>query len=388
MKCAGPVTVTRPAPRQNAVVELHVVADDRTGALESAAAIADRTGSPVPVTVWPDAAPPAAAAGVVDLGSRHLTPDEAAERASTLPAHGRAVHKIDSTLRGNWAAELAARHRSTGAPVLLVPALPAMGRVCVRGEVLVGERRVHDTAAGTDPRGGLDTSRPSEPLTALGVATLELSHPKEIAAWLRSPTGFAIADAEDDETIEAIVDHWQTSAGVILAGTSAVVGAAVGRPSRPTFRRHLVQPPTLVVCGSLHPAARAQIDDAAAAGATVVEEFDPDVLRVMIEGTPVILCTPPVEGPVSDAQAERAAVRLVHEAASVIESGYVGTLIVIGGDTAAALLGDALVVVHGSVRPGTALVESLVIDVPVITRSGGFGAVDALSDLLWTSVAR
>ena len=30
-----------------------------------------------------------------------------------------------------------------------------------------------------------------------------------------------------------------------------------------------------------------------------------------------------------------------------------------------------------------ALVESLVIDVPVITRAGGFGGVDALSELLW-----
>ena len=67
----------------------------------------------------------------------------------------------------------------------------------------------------------------------------------------------------------------------------------------------------------------------------------------------------------------------------MVESGHVGTLIVIGGDTAAALLGDALVVVHGSVRPGTALVESLVVDVPVITRAGGFGAIDALSELLW-----
>jgi uncharacterized protein YgbK (DUF1537 family) len=115
----------------------------------------------------------------------------------------------------------------------------------------------------------------------------------------------------------------------------------------------------------------------------VTDRFDPSVLRAMLQGTPVILRSPDAAGPVTDADALQIATGLVQEAGAVVESGHVGTLIVLGGDTAAALLGDALVVVHGSVRSGTALVESLVVDVPVITRAGGFGAVDALSELLW-----
>lgn len=369
-----------------AVVKLHVTADDRTGALESAAAIADRTGAPVPVAVWPDRAPARAGSSVVDLASRHLPPSEAAERAVSLPATGRHVHKIDSTLRGNWADELVARHRVAGLPVLLVPALPALGRRCVGGEVFVGERRAHEAVAG-DPLSRVASSRPSDHLAAAGADAVELADLPGLSAWLRAPSGVAVADASDDETIDAIVDRWHGVEGVLLAGTSAVVGAAVGRPSGRT-ERHAVQPPTLVVCGSVHPIAREQVAAAAARGATIAEHVDADVLAAMAAGTPVVLCSPPVAGPVTAEQAARTAARLVHEAASVIESGHVGTLVVIGGDTAAALLGDALVVVHGSVRPGTALVESLVVDVPVITRAGAFGGADALVDLLWATVAR
>jgi D-threonate/D-erythronate kinase len=367
-------------------VELHVTADDRTGALECAAAIADRTRTPVPVAVWPDRAPARAGSWVVDLASRHLAPHHASERAATVPANGRMVHKIDSTLRGNWAAELAARHRGAGLPVLVVPALPALGRTCVGGEVFVGERRAHEVVAG-DPLSRIASSRPSDHLRACGVDPVELADTCAVSAWLRAPVGIAVADAAADATVEAIVDRWHGVDGVLLAGTSAVVGAAAGKQSG-ALGRHDVRPPTLVVCGSLHPVAREQVAAAAARGATIAEQVDHGVLAAMVAGTPVILCSPPVAGPVSDGQAAGAAARLLHEAAALIESGHLGTLILIGGDTAAAVLGDALVVVHGSVRPGTALVESLVVDVPVITRAGAFGDPDALVDLLWATVPR
>ena len=56
---------------------------------------------------------------------------------------------------------------------------------------------------------------------------------------------------------------------------------------------------------------------------------------------------------------------------------------VIGGDTAAALLGQCDVHVLGSLTPGTAWVDSPEIRQPVITRAGAFGDERALADLLW-----
>lgn len=373
-------------------VQIDVVADDRTGALETAAAIADRLEAPVPVAVWPDAAPVRSTASVVDLASRHLPAAEAAARAATLAPARRSAHKIDSTLRGNWAAELVARHRACGQPVLVVPALPDLGRTCVGGVVLVDGVPVHETAVAGDARGGVVTSRPAELLSAAATGSLnvvEIGDLADLSGWLRAGAGVAVVDAADAETIGRIVDRWHQFEGVLLAGTSGVIGAAVGRPRTlmPMSRTDAIGRPILVVCGSANPAARAQIDHAVACGAVATERIDVRVVARMQRGAPVILCPPVIAGPVSHEAAAAMAARLVAEASAVIESGIVGTLVVIGGDTAAAILGDALVVVHGSLAPGTALVESLVCDVPIVTRAGGFGAANALSDLLWDTLA-
>ena len=58
-------------------------------------------------------------------------------------------------------------------------------------------------------------------------------------------------------------------------------------------------------------------------------------------------------------------------------------IVVIGGDTAAMVLGKAPVRVLGSVAPGTAWVVSPRYHLPVVTRAGGFGDERALVDLLW-----
>jgi uncharacterized protein YgbK (DUF1537 family) len=370
--------------RQNAGVDLHVVADDRTGAIETAAAIADRTGVPVPVAVWPDLTPPSARASVVDLATRHLEADEAAARAASLPDGVRSAHKIDSTLRGNWATELAARHATSGRPVVLVPALPTLGRVCVDGVVLADGVPVHESDVRTDPRRPPRSSRPAEHLAEVGVEAITVHDAAALNAWFRRPTGIAVVDAVDQRDIDAVVDRWHAAGTVVLAGTSAVVGAAIGRPLHHAPAR-IVQPPILVVCGSVHPGALRQIERARLRGAVVVERVDPDSLASMAQGVPLVLRTPPVDGSAGVGAGDAALARLVAEASSVVESGHVGTLVLIGGDTTAALLGDALVVVLGTVRPGTALVESLVVEVPVVTRAGGFGADDALVDLLWGS---
>ncbi len=363
-------------------MKLQVAADDRTGAIESAAALADRLGLPVPVAVWPDHPPSTSACSVIDLASRHLDPAEAAARAATLPRRGRLAHKIDSTLRGNWAVEIASRHAATGMPVMVVPALPALGRVCVDGVVLVDGVPVHESAMQFDPLGPPFSSRPSDHLLAAGVEVVEIHDRTELSAWFADPVGVAVADADDQPSIDAVVDRWYNATEILLAGTSAVIGAAIGRPTHHAPTR-IVRPPTLVVCGSAHPVVDVQVERVRARGAIVIDRFSPDALRAMETGTPVVLRAPSVDGPVSAEQAAATMRSLIQEAAGVVESGHVGTLVVIGGDTAASLLGDALVVVLGSVVPGTALIESLVVDIPVITRAGGFGTDDALVDLLW-----
>ena len=122
--------------------ELFVVADDRTGALETAGMCARGFG-PVLVSGRPlDATVGCAGsvrAMVVDIASRHVTPAEAGRRVADLSGveSARVAHKIDSTLRGNWAAELVAHSRArAGRRVLVIPSFPQVGRVCTGGVVL------------------------------------------------------------------------------------------------------------------------------------------------------------------------------------------------------------------------------------------------------------
>lgn len=363
-------------------MDLVVAADDRTGAFEVAAVLADGGNGPVAVTAWPQrSAEPHDRVVVVDLGSRHLSPAEARDRAATLPPSGRSGHKVDSTLRGNWADELAAR--ADRRPVLLVPALPELGRVCSSGEVLEHGRPVHEGPAGSDVRRRITSSRPSTHLRRAGVATVnELADPDEVAQWLDHPVGVAVADARDDDDIGAIVAAWsRAEPDVVLAGTSAVVGRAISG-SRPLDRLPDRVGPVLAVCGSVHPLARAQVDFAERRGTEVAYLADDITARRLAELGALILATEIPVGDVDEPVAVAAVSALARGVAHLRSRVDLAAMIVIGGDTLAAVVGGRAGRVHGSVRAGTAWATIGDDALPIITRSGGFGTEASLDELL------
>lgn len=379
-----PETYRARSARQNADVELLVAADDRTGAFESAAVLADHGTGPVTVTAWPRTASPDRPVGVVDLGSRHLSPADAADRVGGLPTASYHAHKIDSTLRGNWPTELAARSRRS--PVLLVPSLPALGRTCEGGVVLELGRPVHEGNAATDVRRAVHTSRPAESLASAGEHDVtEVTVRAGLEEWLTSPSGVAVVDAIDDDDIAAIVAHWTDRADeVVLAGTSAVVGAAAAVVSQgdDTLDVPPVDGPVLVVCGSVHPASRRQIEFAERRGVPVSSIADDIAARQLErEGTLVVATEIPV-GDVDEPLAVAAASALARGVHDIRRHVELGAIVILGGDTATAVIGDADVQVLGSLGPGEAWVDADGFDAPIVTRSGGFGADHALVDLL------
>jgi uncharacterized protein YgbK (DUF1537 family) len=376
------------------VIELLVAADDRTGALETAGACADAGLGTVVAPVYGSSVTEDPRCLVLDLGSRHLDPASAAAAAevSETRAAGYMAHKIDSTLRGNWAHELVARQRAGNRRVLVVPAFPAVGRTCVGGLVFEYERQVSDGFAGRDSRAPVSSSRPAEHLHAAGAAaTVEISDSEDVRAWLGGEgPEFAVGDAATDADLERLAALWHAHPDVLLAGTAATVGAAAsaiaGVGALPTYPRPLVEGPVLVVCGSLHPAARAQVHALIAAGALAVSTGeDPGAATAALRaGRHVVLASGRPNG---DAVAPTDAVATAQALAAVVfqlEAAIrVPTVILIGGDTAAAVLGDRPVEVGGTVAPGVAWCRpsgdtgSL-----VLTKPGGFGGPSALIDLL------
>lgn len=310
-----------------------VAADDRTGALETAAEIA-RTAGPVTVTVE---APPDGN-GVVDLGTRAGSVAAAEAAVHALPSAVWQAHKMDSTLRGNWAAELRAR----GGRALVIAAWPQMGRTCAGGVVRVhgspvGEVRDHLPEA--ELLGGLDVLR----------------------AWLAGEGRVAALDITTSDEMDAAAAALVGSE-VLIAGPAGPIGAcfAARFGRQPAVERPSFDGRVLVVCGSATEVSREQLRR--------LREARPDL---------PVLDTPVVGGDLDPLVARE----LGFEARG--RMGSFDTLLVIGGDTAAAVLGDGPRLVGGTVAPG--MPWSLDADGGgplVITKAGGFGDPDALARLL------
>lgn len=386
--------------------ELLIGADDRTGALESAGAAAVAIGGPVTLMVGVPSAPGVSGPVVtgpvvaVDLGTRHLSSTNARERAAALdriPSR-RHLHKIDSTLRGRWADELIARSSGGARPVLLVPALPALGRVCVDGVVLADGRPVGDGAAGVDVIAPPASSRPDELLVLAGAVEIHsIRQLGQLAGWLDAPSGIAVADASSDEQVAALVARWWGHDDVLLAGSSAVVLAAArlvavgagerrrgGDPARPSA------PPgrILVIVGSAHPVVTEQLTRLEQRGVRRVSPDDPVGPDAPSEAPTVISARSRPSGQVAAAVAEQHARALAAAAARWTELLDPDVIVVIGGDTAAAVLGDSAVEVEGLIGPGTPWARQPTTGRVIVSRAGGFGGPDALVDLVWGTLVR
>ena len=124
-----------------------------------------------------------------------------------------------------------------------------------------------------------------------------------------------------------------------------------------------------MVCGSLHPAARRQLD----------------VLRA--ERPEVEILDSPLS--IDGRGAREVATTLGTEARARLLDGGHRTLVLIGGDTAAATLGDGPVVVGGTLATGLPWLRRSDGSGPLIlTRSGGFGDDRALVELFEEGVPR
>lgn len=456
-----------------------IAADDRTGALEVAGVIAAEGAGPVRVAPLAtlgamlvaahragtragdrggddagDVVGDHAGIVVVDLGTRHLEAHVAARAAAQVDelslggARGAPVglHKIDSTLRGNWAHELVARSAGRRAPVLLVPALPALGRRCIAGEVREHGRPVAEATGAIDARGTVVSSRPADLLRAAGAGEVdEVAPGPSLRAWLerawaerdrdrgagRSGSDVrervAVCDATSDADLAAIASQWAPWArDVLLAGTSSSIGAgvvALGLPPRSPGDQPpgVLARPWVVVAGSLHPATAAQLDELAAAGAHVVVldgGADEDATARMaiaehvrtagVDGVLILRCRRPDASRVSAASAEAAAATLARAAWTACDAARacgrpVRTLVVVGGDTAAAVLGEGGVDVRGTVAagmpwggldaqrltstgvrgaPAVVTDAGAADDLVLVTKAGGFGGPETLVRLL------
>jgi 4-hydroxythreonine-4-phosphate dehydrogenase len=372
-------------------VVLGIQADDLTGACDAGAPFAGRGLATVvvvqddgPPSPWPRDLPAVVA---IDTESRAAPAAVAAARARAAAvtlAGGRPrrlYKKLDSTLRGRLAAELAGMLEGSGlASALVAPAFPAQGRVVRDDQVHVDGRLLDAGPIARDPgfpRTGASVLAPLaeggvRPLGALPLATVRRGT-EAVAARL---AGFAqlggraiAADAETDADLATLA---AAAAGlpVLLAGsaglaTAMAAGLAPARPAGAAPAAARPRRPLLVVAGSAHPATRAQLERLGAR----------DDLEVLV----------PPPGVADDpARRPEAAARLGADARRRVERRRPGTIVATGGETAVALLralGAWGLRLSGELEPGLAI--GALAGGPfegglLVTKAGGFGDADTL----------
>lgn len=390
-----------------------ILADDLTGAADCAIAFV-RCGLET-LVIWLDRAGHSEVDVLaVDAGSRRLDAPRAALRhRALLTSHlvaGRHLYKkIDSTLRGLFAAEMAATNEflreRRGRPVmaLVAPAFPATGRTTVGGRVLVGGRPLEETRMWEHDH-SYSSANLSEVLATAGlqivVAPLDLV--RRGAAALQTFLDNAVAeavvcDAESTEDLAVIAAaslplkdriYWVGSAG--LAGALARIAGGGHAHSCVTLPRRTGG--NLVVAGSLAEASRQQAATLAQSGLVRRIAIEPeafvstqhreqaaaleDELRA---GRDVLVEVGTAASPNLAGGAEVAS-RLAEFLAPA--AGLLGGLILTGGEIARAVLSRLGVDgIHpmDEVGPGVPLgVTSGALEIPVITKAGAFGGPETL----------
>jgi D-threonate/D-erythronate kinase len=399
-----------------------IIADDLTGAADCAIAFAKHGLESV--VAWEKHTD---AGGVqvlsVDAATRRLPPEQAAkQQVAVLAAHYRpGLHlykKIDSTVRGQPAAELAgllafAPAKPDGRPRLAIvaPAFPGTGRVTINGSIVVqgvpleqtplwAREHTYPTANLVEMLGSAGLSAEVLPLETIarGVdavkAFLGSARKRGIAA--------VVCDAKAESDLAAVAAGslpmgdeviWVGSAG--LAAALAIVETGSSQPAQvPLLMPGLKN--VLVIVGTLAEATRLQAKTLVEAGLVRHVVISPEALfagpcapawqqqskqlaRHLDAHEDVLLELEKAASP----DLARGAELSERLAAFVASAGMsFGAVIATGGDTVYALLskfGVHSIRLLDEVEPGVPLGITVgAVSIPIVTKAGAFGDAQSL----------
>ena len=405
--------------RRGGTARLVIIADDLTGATDAAAQFA-KCGAHT--TVWIDPADAVARGDVAafDLDTRIVAPEIAASRVRAaiegLPANVTIVKKIDSTLRGNIASELAALLEARPRKIAIVaPAYPKNGRTQRDGIVYVCDTPVHETTFGRELLTPVRSSRIADYLPDDGTATVVTSA-EGIAGAIRDGARAIAVDVERDEELAAIAalagDErllFVGSAGLLEALAPALVGndGSANVRSEPS-----VCGPILFVIGSLSEATRRQMSRYAGSGG-LTEMVDPrtvlidegrgrtervaERLRATLEaGNDLLVALSSDRSDIEAAlslgrahgyDASTTSLELRQRFVALVQPAVrlAGAIVLSGADIARSFcLAAGVRGMHllGETAPGIPLARGLGRDVLLVPKAGGIGDDDAFGDIV------
>ncbi len=385
-------------------MDVAIIADDLTGASDTGVQLV-RAGYRTAVAFRGAATPPDGDLDALALDTDSRTAPVAlavrrvAQAASTVSNVRVVYKKIDSTLRGPVAAELAAALEATGRErAILAPAFPSAGRTTEDGVQFVHGVPAHETEAKNDPHTPVREAHLPTMIAATlpGVVSLSAEQAADPDAVGRAlgDARCVVADAASDEDLEALVRAvpdpasvlWVGSAGLAKAFGTVYPGPHADEPpaERAPVRR------VLVVVGSLSGVAREQLRRLVDEYGDVAVPVDPGeegaaaragaaAREALLAAGCVVVHSPekrskPGSGP--------AVMTLAEVAGALDEGGLFDALVLTGGSTAVVVarrLGASGILLAGEVESGVPM-GTLVgpRPYPVVTKAGAFGGADTL----------
>lgn len=365
--------------------KLFLVADDLSGALDSVVAFCDGR-NPIPVF---NVAPPEGRLPrlAVNSGTREADIRTACKTFERLvPDLGNAdiaYKKIDSTLRGPWAEELACV-MAAGAFDLCIfaPAFPEEGRITRCGRQLV---RLAD---------GSLSAVPTDPLASLrrvGLRAMQICPGDDENSYgAKNDLDVLVFDAETTADMQLIAQWGRGLPGSVLWCGSA--GLARALAAQAPARALPLKPPLLAIVGSNHPVTCAQIGHTIAHTSTrhvVIGECTESAVAaintVLLGGGSCLITFTLPDG----VDRVAAAVAIREKLARVLPAiARPRSLLVSGGETLQSVCMAVLAShldVDGELMPGAphAVLRGGQWDgVQVISKSGGFGSVGWFAEQL------
>ncbi len=322
--------------------------------------------------------------------------------------------KTDSTLRGNIGSELQAFLEASNALFLpFVPAYPANGRVTIDGRQYVQGKLLHQSTYGEDPQNPVRSSYIPDIIALQSSIPVSVVRSPRFGRLRQRGRRIVVFDARTDDDLRLIAGQLKKDG--LLRATAGCAGFAASLCDVVGLRRRFIPELScpsqlLIVCGSTNPVSLGQVEAAARRGMGRVrmrpEELlggsgggfrDRDGLLCRIEeqldrGGDVVLQTARRDEDLRRVRAydrehglaEQAVPRLAARALGktverILRSGRKFSLVVFGGDTAVAVI-EALaaprILPIEQIESGVVLSRMIgeSIDLPLITKAGGFGS--------------
>lgn len=363
---------------------------------------------------------------VVDTETRHVSAEKAYEIVYSLSklaveAGVKYIYKkTDSALRGNIGSELAAVLDASKEKFLaFIPALPLMNRTTIQGIHYIDGVPVHESVFGKDPYSPVKSSLVKDLFGGITHRTAVYSSKDAYETDFTEPT-IGIFDAQTNDDLQAIGTFLSENNQLrILAGCTgfASILPEIIDIGHTEMKLPVLKRPLLVLCGSINPISRQQIEYGEEKGLERIvlspeqlleegyflseagKQWLSDMSKRLFKNQVIMIDSGISQPNIIDnyisnncIKAEEVRTRIIRSLGTLLEmfyrmgSGFESTVMIIGGDT---LMGFIEKADCDEINPlcelsiGTVLSKINVFGkyAHLITKSGGFGQKELIVEI-------